>query len=741
MAYQISHQQNLANNRRTIRWIFFLIFVHTVPSIWFLGAAAGLAPTSVLLAVGLSVPFFSLGGNSFFLLFILLPSLIYCLLYYGIAYLLSILLGKLNSRLLQTVLVSLVVISLLIMAFYPIYSSGGHGSTSYHSIVGLWQAIDQPINWLYAYTLFFGLIQSGLLVTLYRGGSIPAFSISAIWGNRRARTLVMVCSLAIVVSILYVNRVALVCRPLGNMGIARAQVCIAQALLNSNRHGYQTKQKAMIWFERAALQGNTEAAWALIKNSKNATDRNHWLILAAENGDGKAQYELFVLSLRSDKTDQDRLIGSKWLQSAAENGESRAQYELSRRYLGNSSLTDRSKDITQSRYWLEMAADQEHPQAMRTTAYNYENGTFGFPLNLKKAKSFYQEFVDISQHEATNQYAGLDEALSRIEKISQLQNQLDDNNLQALINLAFKHLDAIDPGPGVRDRGMELLQAAAEQGDLSAQYKLGAIYLRGKYAIPKDFIQGRKWWKKAAEGHHIKAMEDIARGYTSGSNSFEIDHTKAKRQIEILIKTYRNGLYTASIDESKSRYWQSQLKYITRAMEQAGGEYIAKDILRQKTQANDSKAQYQLAKQLMSESSIRNGQEAFDLYKKAAASGHSEAQFALFRLHQQGLSYTSSDMPGRVNVIVKKSNSQSAHYLKQAANEHHPQAMASLALAYEKGRYGLEKDYVKARELYEAIIIAFENNSYHWDVNKYFVDFQRSRLKIVTSALEYRKER
>jgi TPR repeat protein len=56
---------------------------------------------------------------------------------------------------------------------------------------------------------------------------------------------------------------------------------------------------------------------------------------------------------------------------------------------------------------------------------------------------------------------------------------------------------------------------AAEQGDASAQYKLGVCYDSGE-GVAKDEMEAVKWWRKAAEQGDAMAQFDLGVCYDSG---------------------------------------------------------------------------------------------------------------------------------------------------------------------------------------------------------------------------------
>ena len=56
---------------------------------------------------------------------------------------------------------------------------------------------------------------------------------------------------------------------------------------------------------------------------------------------------------------------------------------------------------------------------------------------------------------------------------------------------------------------------AAEQGDASAQYKLGVCYDSGE-GVAKDEMEAVKWWRKAAEQGYAPAQFNLGNSYAQG---------------------------------------------------------------------------------------------------------------------------------------------------------------------------------------------------------------------------------
>jgi TPR repeat protein len=332
---------------------------------------------------------------------------------------------------------------------------------------------------------------------------------------------------------------------------------------------------------------------------------------------------------------------------------------------------------------------------------------------------------------------GLQSFSERAAAVEDLQRRLRDGDPEAMRTLALRHLEAFEPAAGAREQGIALLTETAQRDDAEAQYLLGEILVFGRYGVTKDMERGAEWWRGAAKNGHLRATERIAYATATGNHGQQADYAQAKPWIEQLIGAYREGRLGASIDRVKARRWEDEFKFIERQYQRLGHEFLPLEPLRTQAATNDAQAQFQLAQQLFATSQIRNGKEAVGHYTQAARSGHVQAQMKLFQLYRRGLRFTSTANPSAgPQVIVAKDEHRAIAYLAQAADAHHPQAMAELALAHEKGRYGLTQDYLKAKSLYAQILEAAADNRYDWDVDERFLSMQRIRLQACTRILK-----
>ena len=65
------------------------------------------------------------------------------------------------------------------------------------------------------------------------------------------------------------------------------------------------------------------------------------------------------------------------------------------------------------------------------------------------------------------------------------------------------------------ERGVEAYRRAAEQGDASAQYKLGLRYDNG-WGVPQDDAEAVKWYRRAAEQGDASAQNNLGVMYGNG---------------------------------------------------------------------------------------------------------------------------------------------------------------------------------------------------------------------------------
>jgi TPR repeat protein len=67
------------------------------------------------------------------------------------------------------------------------------------------------------------------------------------------------------------------------------------------------------------------------------------------------------------------------------------------------------------------------------------------------------------------------------------------------------------------------LRKSAEEGDASAQFRLGQLYDEGT-GVPKDYGQAKEWFEKAAKQGHVGAQINLGTLYLQGEGAPQSDH-------------------------------------------------------------------------------------------------------------------------------------------------------------------------------------------------------------------------
>jgi TPR repeat protein len=171
------------------------------------------------------------------------------------------------------------------------------------------------------------------------------------------------------------------------------------------------------------------------------------------------------------------------------------------------------------------------------------------------------------------------------------------------------------------------------------------------------------------------------------------------------------------------------LKHFGRLFEMAGGTYRPLDDLQRQAEAGDVQACYQLGRQLLVAGPAGERRKGLQWVERAAEGGYAEAQYRLVTYYENQVH------------IVRDNPSRGVALLQAAAEQRHLRAMGTLALAWEKGRYGLAQDFKQAQSWYQKLLQSYESGQYLGEVDEQFIKFQRRRLEYVTRARQYKEDR
>ncbi len=290
--------------RSSSRWFLFLTFYHLLPVIWYLAVAGGLAPASFLLAGGVASLFSGDSDGFAFAAFLLAPALLGGLIFYLVAWLLAVLIGRLRHPLVRTLSLLGIFGACLIAAMQPIFISGGHSSSHAYSLFDFVEVLGEfrvPASYTISYFIGLGLVLLALLIHQHLVAGRQAISVQKWLHRRRLRRRMLVAGvLSLLLSLGWTHRTLLFVKPLADLGFASAQYQLAMVLKEQSiaRHGrpggYQD------WLVRAAEQGHLKAAQELVLHPRNREEKLRWLTVAAEGGMADAQYELYRELLKAD---------------------------------------------------------------------------------------------------------------------------------------------------------------------------------------------------------------------------------------------------------------------------------------------------------------------------------------------------------------------------------------------------------------------------------------------------------
>jgi len=721
----------LPAGRVAARWFLFLVFFHLVPVPWFMFVVAGLAPASFLFAAGLAGLFNTDFDSLPMAIMLLVPALISGLVFVLLAYLLAAAIGRFKKPVAKSFSLIIILAICVGIALNPIYISGGHGSSHQFSLLGFFDILGQfriPIAASVSYFIGLTLLLVVLLIYQHTPHSFPSLPLSR---DRRRRLLrrSLVCGLIVFIALFcWVHRALFFLKPLADMGLVGAQYHLALSLQKKPGSQLGLGASSRHYLERAAEQGHIKAAMALARAPRSAEDKLRWLTVAAEGGLPEAQYELYRYMMKAAVADYKSRSATDWLQSAAERGLANAQYELGRLLIRGDQMRSIEKNSKKARQWWESAAANDHGRAMEELAWRYTQAAEGFPRDPARATALLEKIADGYRRGRYGLPQNQQMASSRqqqAETIKALEERAAQGDPEALETIGRQLLKSRTAGT----QGVVLLEKAAIQGDARIQYELGAIYLFGRHGIARNLEKGRQWWDRALAQKHVETMESVAPAYQNGKFGYPVDLLKSKALVELLVEAYRDGRYGVEPDAKRARHWTSQLKYIDQLFDMAGGSYLPLDDLRQQAAEGDLQAQYQLGRQMLIAGSDGERQKGLRWVERSAEGGYAEAQYRLVIYYENKIH------------IMRDNPSRGIALLQSAAEQNHLHAMSTLALAYEKRRYGLAQDYQQSQYWYRKLLQAYSSGQYLGEVDEGFITFQRRRLEIVTKVRQAKEDR
>jgi len=160
------------------------------------------------------------------------------------------------------------------------------------------------------------------------------------------------------------------------------------ALLYHKRH---RDDPARALFQRAARQGDAEAAFQLAELERDHARAAQWYRQAAQLGHAKAALGLALLLKNGDGIPPDKAAAAHWLGVAARAGDAHAMFLLSNAYADGDGVP---ADPRRARDLLERAADSEYPAAIQELALVKQTGDGLTPKDAAEADQLLKEAAE-----------------------------------------------------------------------------------------------------------------------------------------------------------------------------------------------------------------------------------------------------------------------------------------------------------------------------------------------------------
>ena len=504
----------------------------------------------------------------------------------------------------------------------------------------------------------------------------------------------------------------LVCKPLADTGVTLAYRCVGHAYEYPGNEGLPVDAKQMrYWYEQAADHGDVEAAYLVALKTPDEARRMQLLRYSAEHGYAKAAYRYAMLL----KNDAEKI---QWITYAANKGSPDALYELGNIYRYGKG---KKKDFAKTRQYWAQAAEAGSLHAMMALVSGYTADSVIFDrdpaLAQKWGERFRQKRLAMKDrdihHEASMQEPAYDSAAANYQNIAAFELSVGENNASDSVaqqkRLAKECLSEQEADPRLRQKGLAIYRKIAEAGDLEIQYELARILLWSGPTPAKEQEEGRHWLVMVANAEYAPAVRSLVDEYEKGLHGFAVDLAKASEY---------NDKYRRLMEKTKGEKWRMaergysydrQLR-LERKIAAAGIEATLQNILPLAEQ-EDVNAEYEAACLLMK---LDRRTEGMHFLEKAAANNHADAQYLIARkIMTSGLQRDKSDV--------------ALQYLKEAARQHHPGALAGLGDFYRYGNIYLKmppnlylaKIYYQAAVMQAADDIIYKNNFYATTINTY----------------------
>ncbi len=307
-----------------------------------------------------------------------------------------------------------------------------------------------------------------------------------------------------------------------------------------------------------------------------------------------------------------------------------------------------------------------------TENYQIANGnvTEGFVFNLKSIKIGNTVIRNVRACVTNETNAPLLLGQSVLSKLGSY--TIDGDYL--VLNTSYTNSNGNDSGSmaaeiNLSDEDFQTIKNKAEQGDVAAQFDLGVCYDNG-YAVPQNYEEAAKWYRKAAEQGYADAQNNLGNLYYNGKGVPQ-SYTES-------LKWYRMA---AEQNDANGQQNLATHYFFGEGVEQNYTEAVK--WLRLAAEQGQALAQENLGFCYLNGSGVaQDVTEAVRWYRLAAEQGLAHAQYCLGNFYENGTG-------------VPQSDAEAANWYKLAAEQGNADAQNNLGNFYYNGK-GVPQNYEEA---------------------------------------------
>lgn len=277
----------------------------------------------------------------------------------------------------------------------------------------------------------------------------------------------------------------------------------------------------------AAADGNVRAQWNAgilylsglnARVPKDVEKAVYWLTKAAEQGDARAQFNLYFAYRDGDGIPRDEDLARKWLVKASEAGLKDADIELASIYMFGGIF---EADDSKANVYLQKLAEEGDPWAQYGLAIQLQFGN-GMDVDEKGAAELFRKSAESGYPDA-----------------------------QFRLGLAYLNAQGVPVDYGEAAKWMKM---AAEADHTDAQYRLASMYSEGQ-GVQKNPETSAKWMSAAAANGDAFANYWVAKSFSSGTGVARDDYNAANFILKFLRHRDFRGQDNASASEIVNTYY------------------------------------------------------------------------------------------------------------------------------------------------------------------------------------------